>query len=173
VKFTAAAPVPEAGELSMIHAGRAAVFTIHAHDGGVGMTEKPPLPPAAAMVPEVGFNQYEQTTGFETVRVTGIVAGELVAPDEVAGMVPLYVPADPGGLIIAFGAAGVVPLPGLTDSHAPPEAAIVKLSGVEVDPTESGIGAGATSPMVYVRVMLAGDRVNAGKTVPTGDTFNV
>jgi len=66
-----------------------------------------------------------------TTNCTGTVCGEFAAPLEVTVIVPLYVPAaSPVGFALILRVDGVEPVPGVTASHAPPDAAAVMLSTV-------------------------------------------
>jgi hypothetical protein len=119
-------PVPLAGEVRLTQAGRLAVSTAQGH-----VVEEPEpnptlncwLPPAASMgVPKVGFTQNPlHTMAALTATVTGMLAGELEADDDVNVSVPLWVPTlSSVGLMLALGTPGVVPEPGEIPIHAPP-----------------------------------------------------
>ena len=76
-----------------------------------------------------------------TTRVTLLLTGLPVAPDEVTLTVPVYVPAaKPDGLTDTLTAPDeVLPLAGPADNHVPPEVvdtAVVKLSAAPLLATE-------------------------------------
>jgi hypothetical protein len=77
---------------------------------------------AARIVPEVGVTEnWVHTIAALTVTVTGTLAGEFEAADDVNVRVPLWVPAlKPIGLMLALGAPGVMPELGEIPIHVPP-----------------------------------------------------
>src|ERR1035441_2323577 len=85
-----------------------------------------------------------------TVRVTGICSGDIPAPPGVSVTMPWEVaPARPAVAAEIVRVAGVVPLPGLTESQLPPEvvdATAVKLKAAPMLVTLTDRLAGAAPP---------------------------
>ena len=104
-----------------------------------------------------------------TVSVTGTSWNPFAVSVAVIRITALYVPAlSAPGATDALNVAGVVPLPGATDSHvATGLAATAAVTGTGLPPLETlkGCEAGVGPLILYVNVSAVGAIVSAGSTV--------
>jgi hypothetical protein len=113
------------------------------------------------------------TTAAPTLSVTAMVSGLLLAAAAVTVMEAEYEPAlSPAGLTATERLAGVVPLPGVTLSHAPPVAAAEKAKA-DVPVRLIVCAAGAVPPARAVKLRLDGLAAMVGLVVTISVTLTV
>src|SRR3954470_4215591 len=121
-------------------------------------------PPAVAVKARLpGVTDSAGGVGGSTVRVTGMVLGEPVAPEAVTvtsvGYVPAARPVIDGVTVIV---PALVPLVGDSLSQAAPSEAVQSIDPPPVLLTASVLAAGLEPPSVAVKDRLAGDTVSVG-----------